>query len=215
MNMLGQRRSRGRSLATAFVGFMALVVGLGVATAGAASAAPSDGVSPVVHSGPDAKVTSRVTGTTEDGRRVVGRFTPTSFDVAGDTLQATGELTGRIPGEGRFTETVTVPVKSVNGSSLDGATGATGMRASSLAAAAAPGCDVLNLVLGPLDLNLLGLEVSLDQVVLDIIARPGAGQLLGNLLCSVAGLLDGGLSGLLGRLGDLLNQILGALSLGG
>ena len=50
---------------------------------------------------------------------------------------------------------------------------------------------MLNLVLGPLDLNLLGLEVHLDKVVLDIIAVTGAGNLLGNLLCAVAGLLDG------------------------
>jgi hypothetical protein len=35
-------------------------------------------------------------------------------------------------------------------------------------------CDILNLTLGPLDLNLLGLRV----------------QLLGNLLCAAAGLLD-------------------------
>ncbi len=57
--------------------------------------------------------------------------------------------------------------------------------------AALGSCDVLNLVLGPLDLNLLGLEVHLNSVVLDIIAVTGAGNLLGNLLCAVAGLLDG------------------------
>jgi len=48
-----------------------------------------------------------------------------------------------------------------------------------------------------------------------ITAVPGAGNLLGNLLCGVAGLLDGstggGLSGLLQNLSGLLNQILGAL----
>jgi hypothetical protein len=70
-------------------------------------------------------------------------------------------------------------------------------------------CDILNLVLGPLDLNLLGLEVHLDQVVLDITAVPGAGNLLGNLLCAIAGLLDGPspLAGLAG----LLNNLLAAL----
>jgi len=74
----------------------------------------------------------------------------------------------------------------------------------------AASCDVLNLVLGPLDLNLLGLEVHLNQVVLDIIATSGAGNLLGNLLCAVAGLLDGG--GALGQISALLNQILGILN---
>ena len=74
----------------------------------------------------------------------------------------------------------------------------------------AASCDVLNLVLGPLDLNLLGLEVHLNQVVLDIVATSGAGNLLGNLLCAVAGLLDGG--ALLGQIAGLLNQILAILN---
>jgi hypothetical protein len=33
-------------------------------------------------------------------------------------------------------------------------------------------CPILHLTLGPLDLNLLGLKVHLDRVVLDITARP-------------------------------------------
>ena len=47
-------------------------------------------------------------------------------------------------------------------------------------------CNVLNLTLGPLDLNLLGLRVQLNQVVLNITAIPGGG-LLGDLLCGLAG----------------------------
>jgi hypothetical protein len=71
-------------------------------------------------------------------------------------------------------------------------------------------CEILNLMLGPLDLNLLGLVVHLDQVVLNITAAPGAGNLLGNLLCSVANLLNSGgpLSTLLNNVVSLLNQIL-------
>ena len=64
-------------------------------------------------------------------------------------------------------------------------------------------------MLGPLDLNILGLEIHLNRVVLDIIATTGAGNLLGNLLCQVAGLLDG--VGLLSQISALLNQILAAL----
>ena len=71
-------------------------------------------------------------------------------------------------------------------------------------------CDILNLVLGPLDLNLLGLEVHLNQVVLDIVAVTGAGNLLGNLLCAVVGLLDG--AGALLDIANLLNRILDVLS---
>ena len=71
---------------------------------------------------------------------------------------------------------------------------------------------MLHLVLGPLDLDLLGLVVHLDKVVLDITAVPGAGALLGNLLCAVVGLLDGtGIGGLSGILTNLLNAILGIL----
>ena len=63
------------------------------------------------------------------------------------------------------------------------------------------------MVLGPLDLNLLGLAIHLNQVVLNITAIPGAGNLLGNLLCAVAGLLDNP-----GGLAALLNQILAILA---
>ena len=45
-------------------------------------------------------------------------------------------------------------------------------------------------MLGPLYLNLLGLHVTLNQVDLNITAIPGAGNLLGNLLCSVSNLLN-------------------------
>jgi hypothetical protein len=70
-------------------------------------------------------------------------------------------------------------------------------------------CPILHLELGPLDLNLLGLRVQLNQVVLDITAIPGPGNLLGNLLCAIAGLLDG--TDLSGVLGNLLQQLLDAL----
>jgi hypothetical protein len=47
-------------------------------------------------------------------------------------------------------------------------------------------CDVLDLILGPLDLNLLGLMVHLDRLRLTITAKRGGG-LLGDLFCSLAG----------------------------
>jgi hypothetical protein len=73
-------------------------------------------------------------------------------------------------------------------------------------------CPFLHLTLGPLDLNLLGLKVHLDRVVLDLTAISGPGNLLGNLLCALAGLLDG--TGTLAQLNQLLaqlNQLLGLL----
>jgi len=67
-------------------------------------------------------------------------------------------------------------------------------------------CQILHLDLGPLNLDLLGLQVNLSEIVLDITAQAGAGNLLGNLLCGVANLLNNP-SGLV----SLLNNILAAL----
>ena len=56
----------------------------------------------------------------------------------------------------------------------------------------APSCRVLNLILGPLDLNLLGLVVELfgpnrqSPVTLTITSFPGQG-VLGDLFCSLSG----------------------------
>ena len=52
-------------------------------------------------------------------------------------------------------------------------------------AAQAPTCNVLDLVLGPLHVNLLGLLVDLKRVHLTITATPGGG-ILGNLFCGLA-----------------------------
>lgn len=73
-------------------------------------------------------------------------------------------------------------------------------------------CQILTLTLGPLHLDLLGLVIDLNQVNLNITAVPGAGNLLGNLLCDVANLLNSN-GGLLSSLTNTLNQILGALRL--
>jgi hypothetical protein len=75
----------------------------------------------------------------------------------------------------------------------------------------APGsCSILDLVLGPLHLDLLGLVVDLNQVVLHVTAETGSGKLLGNLLCTVTRLLDGNASAnAVQRLLDLLNGLLG------
>jgi hypothetical protein len=67
-------------------------------------------------------------------------------------------------------------------------------------------CPVLTLNLGPIHLNLLGLVVDLSAVNLHITAQSGPGNLLGNLLCSVANLLNG--NGPLAGITNLLNQIL-------
>lgn len=159
---------------------------------------------------------SRIVGTTGNGRQVTGNFVPLKFIKKDGTIRVRGLINGVVHNRDGSTQTFsalrTVKVKSINGEAVTTQRSAARQAAPNARAAA---CDVLNLVLGPLDLDVLGLQVNLNRVVLNIVAQSGAGKLLGNLLCAVAGLLDGGLSGLLGRITGLLNQILGSLRLGG
>ena len=74
-------------------------------------------------------------------------------------------------------------------------------------------CDILFLDIGPIFLDLLGLQIDLSPIQLDIDAVPGPGNLLGNLLCAVAGLLDGpGLGNAVNNLLGIINQLLGGLA---
>jgi hypothetical protein len=66
-------------------------------------------------------------------------------------------------------------------------------------------CAILNLQLGPIDLNLLGLEVNTSAICLDVTAVEGQG-VLGDLLCGLSGGLD--LGGIIDELGDQLNTVL-------
>jgi hypothetical protein len=66
-------------------------------------------------------------------------------------------------------------------------------------------CTILELDLGPLFLDLLGLEIDLSRIQLDITAVTGAGNLLGNLLCALVSLLDQ--NPLAAQVGLLLQQI--------
>jgi hypothetical protein len=152
-------------------------------------------------------LTSAVNGTFGDGGVVTGTFTPTRFAQKNGGLVATGTLHSVLTNAdgssaGTADTPVTLPVQLANA----------GRAQAGAAAAPLIACNILHLVLGPLDLNLLGLAVHLNTVVLDITANSGPGNLLGNLLCAVAGLLDG--AGLpLGQIAALLNQILALLGL--
>lgn len=67
-------------------------------------------------------------------------------------------------------------------------------------------CPILKLDLGAIHLDVLGLVVDLSAVHLNITAQAGSGNLLGNLLCTVAHLLDA--NGPLTGVANVLNQIL-------
>jgi len=192
-----------RTGAAGIVALSVLAGGAALAPASANTQTPATTVSStsqaVVAAARQGKLTSTVRGTFGAAGRVTGSFTPSRFYVDNGKVFAAGNLaTKLIRGDGTVLghahRYVKIPLRSGSGS-VDAKT-----------------CDILDLLLGPLHLNLLGLHVDLNKVILHITAVAGAGQLLGNLLCAVAHLLDGGPTHLL-RLSDLLNQILSILKL--
>ncbi|GAB1640311.1 hypothetical protein [Krasilnikovia sp. MM14-A1259] len=179
----------------------AIVVVAGTAlTAAPAAAAPAPAAAMATSDA--GTLTSAVDGTFTDAAgqpgTVAGTFTPSGFAVQDGRLTATGTLHAILTDATGVTRTAdsvaTIPVQVPSG------------------ALAAVACPILHLELGPLDLNLLGLVVHLNRVVLDITAHPGPGDLLGNLLCAVAGLLNGP-NPPLSQIAGLLNQVLAILGL--
>lgn len=65
-----------------------------------------------------------------------------------------------------------------------------------------PATEILSLTLAPIDLNLLGLQVQTSEIQVHITAQPGSGKLLGNLLTTVANLIN------LETANNALNQVL-------
>lgn len=113
--------------------------------------------------------------------------TLSGFQAVGDQLFAKILVTAT-SGTQTDSQTVLVPVASVRGT-----------------------CQILHLELGPIDLDLLGLVVHVDKIVVDITAQSGPGNLLGNLLCGLANALNGGASAT--TIANILNQILARLRL--
>ena len=155
-----------------------------------------------------------VSGALSDGGSFVGTFTARhiALDEATRTLIVTGMLTGTATAADGATTAINQLV-TAPGSTLSRAAGAAGAAATLVRPVAMQvTCDVLFLDLGPLHLDLLGLTVDLAEVILDINAVSGAGNLLGNLLCAVVGLLDGfGLLAAITQLLDSINAILAGL----
>jgi len=148
-------------------------------------------------------------GNSQGGTAIGGLVVP----ISGTVNSATGSLTGTLRVT-RFTTQngVLTAVGTLTATVLDASGNIVRTIIQPVAVpvtAATASCPILHLELGPLDLNLLGLAVHLDRIVLDITAQPGPGNLLGNLLCQIAGLLNTG--GLTTALTNLLNQLLAAL----
>ncbi|MGZ4389053.1 MAG: hypothetical protein ACXVZL_06705 [Gaiellaceae bacterium] len=148
-------------------------------------------VAPAAPPSTTSSLTTPITGTVANGGTFAGTFALQNFTTRNGQLAAAGTLTGTLTDAlGNVIGTVTnLPV--------------------TIPLAGSGSCQILHLTLGPLDLNLLGLQVHLNQVVLDITAQSGPGNLLGNLLCGVANLLNG--SAPATTLANVLNHLLALL----
>jgi len=155
--------------------------------AGLVAAAPAHAAAPTA----TRSLTQAVTGTTSTGATLTGTLSNLSVVNQGGVPTVVGNLTA----------TLTDAAGTVLGS-------VTSLPVSLPVLGGSGTCDILDLTLGPLHLDLLGLVVDLNQVNLHITAQSGPGNLLGNLLCGVAHLLDSnGTAGLT----NLLNRLLGSL----
>jgi hypothetical protein len=130
-----------------------------------------------------------VTGVLEDGTPFTGTLSGLTATVVDGAVNLTGTLTG-MAGDQAITQEFTTVITNLQPG----------------------GCQILFLDLGPIFLDLLGLQVDLSRIVLDITAVPGAGNLLGNLLCAVAGLFDNP-GNPLNAITNLLNRLLRGLGL--
>jgi hypothetical protein len=159
-----------------------LSVAVALTIAPAASSAPPTATAPS---------TLPLTGTIANGGTFTGTLSNLRFVNQNGVLGLAGNLTGTLTNAaGTTLGTVTnVPITLPIGG-----------------AAATGSCTILDLTLGPLHLNLLGLVVDLNQVHLTITGQTGPGNLLGNLLCGLANALNGGGGG---GLAGLLNRLLG------
>ena len=147
--------------------------------------------------GPVQKLTGiRITGSDGD-QTFRGTLSVLEFKEEGDGIVAVSRLKGSVTkpngnGRQRISRKVKVPVRLLD----------------SVGVQAQATCEILDLVLGPIDLNLLGLRLQVNRIHVRLTAEQGGG-LLGDLLCAIANLLNGG--GPLSQIVGLLNQILAIL----
>jgi hypothetical protein len=176
-----------------------VVCAVSLGAAGTASAAQQSAATPLTQ-----KV--QLTGT----KGFKGTFAIDRFATKNGKLVALGKLSGTVRKNGK---TKRVKARSVT---LPASVAGAGPSSAANAAQLPPlpggrSCQVLSLDLGPINLNVLGLVVRTNQIQLRIDAVQGPGNLLGNLLCGITGILNpaGALANTpLGQLAQILNALL-------
>ena len=167
------------------LGLLAAMVAIIAATA-TFTIAPTASAAP-----PTASISNTISGTTATGLNLTGTLSNMQFVNQNGNLVLQGVLNGQVTNAAN-TVVATITNLPITLPVIGGAPSGS--------------CTILDLTLGPLHLDLLGLVVDLNQVHLTITGQTGNGNLLGNLLCGLANALNGGGGG---GLANILNQLLG------
>ena len=183
------------------IAFVAAVMSIGAIAVPTAGASNGTTVPPKVTKVPPL-YTMSISGVAKNNKQFTGTYGIQRVVARSDgKAYAYGTLKGTLKGRHVTRYGVMMPI------SVTGAEGAQTAQAT---------CPVLHLVIGPVDLNLLGLRVRLgggsdfsQPIVLDLTAYQGQG-LLGDLLCGVSNLLNQ--NGLLGQLTGQLQQLTSTLN---
>lgn len=179
---------------------------LGAISVPVASASNGTTVPPKTNSLPALK-TVPVHGVAKNGKQFNGTYAIQRYVAGANKVYAVGTLKGTLKGRHVTRYNVMMPATLA------------GPPATAARAAQVTSCTVLQLQLGPIDLNLLGLRVQLFggtnasnplPITALITAVPGNGNLLGNLLCNITGALNQG--GLLSQLNTNLQQLAATLT---
>jgi hypothetical protein len=161
------------------------------------------GFAPVTPVEAAATIVVPLTGTTNGGGRFTGSFSISGFEDRGGTIYAIGMVSGTVTGSPHVARSgisgpLALAVTPTSGPPL--------ATRSAITAQATP-CDVLHLQFGGTTLNLLGLDVALSPVTLDITGQAGP---LGELVCQAVATL-GNVAALVGLLNQILSLLTGLL----
>ena len=150
------------------------------------------------------------------GKQFTGTYTIDKFVSKGGKLYSVGTLKGKAGSKKINKEGVRLPAAVAN----NAAAGSSQAHSSQVPPLPLPplpagnACSILSLNLAPINLNVLGLVIRTNEIQLRIDAVQGPGNLLGNLLCGITGLLNPATGGTgvantpLGQLTQILNALL-------
>lgn len=137
-----------------------------------------------------------ITGEAANGKQFTGTFAIKKFVQRQGETMAVGTLKGTLKNRNVTRRGVAIPAALV------------AEQPGLLPKAAQQVCPILNLRLGPINLNLLGLRIVTNEIRLRIFAESGPGNLLGNLLCAITNLLNPATGTPLGQQVQVLNALL-------